>query len=105
MKNDKRKAHAIIQPEDYELAQIERVIHAVKLEKGNKLEMQIWKLEIRHLMTLENLGYGSFMEKQPNFEAHNNLKDILYEHLFNRMTLIYRLGKDYFKNSFNLFMH
>lgn len=95
---------AKIQTEDYDLAQIERGIKHVKLEKSKNLEIQVWGLGLRYATTLDKLGYSKFIEKQPYLAVQHILKRITHEHLLKRMKLTYKLRKEEFKKDYNLFM-
>lgn len=95
---------ARVKPEDYDLAQIERGIKDVRLNKSRNLEMQVWQLGLRYATTLENLGYSAFISSKPKLAIDHILKRITHEKLSNRMKLTYKLRKEELKENYLLFM-
>lgn len=100
------RAH--VSPQEYDLAQIERYLKKVKMDKSTKsasLELQVLRLGLKYSTTLENLGYSEFIEKQPQLAVEHVLKRVSHEQLRNRMLLTIKLRKEEgFKKNYKAFM-
>ena len=70
-----------VKSEDFDLAKIESGFKNVKLDKSKNLEMQVWKLGIRYPSTLDNLGYSTFIQSQPEVAVEHIMKSITHENL------------------------
>ena len=55
-----------INPDDYDLAMIERGIAYVKLGASKKnLKIKVWELDVTHASVPKSLGHSKFIENQP----------------------------------------
>ncbi|PXF44743.1 hypothetical protein BWQ96_05502 [Gracilariopsis chorda] len=99
---------AQVNPEEYNLAQIERDLKYVRMDKNtksNSLEMQVLRLGLKYSTTLENLGYSEFIEKQPQLAVEHVIKRVTHEQLRKRMLLTIKLRKEEgFKKNYKAFM-
>ncbi|PXF40026.1 hypothetical protein BWQ96_10260 [Gracilariopsis chorda] len=88
---------ARVNPEEYDLAQIERDLKYVRMDKitkSNSLEMQVLRLGLKYSTTLENLGYSEFIEKQPQLAVEHVIERVTLEQLRKRMLLTIKLRKE-----------
>lgn len=96
---------AKIKPEDYDLAQIEKGVSKIRMEKSQKsLEMQVWRLGLQYATKLEDLGYSTFIASQPKLAIGHILKRLSHEQLRKRMKLTLKLRKKELKNNYQLFL-
>lgn len=98
------KERSKVEPADYDLAQIERNIRNLKLEKSRNLEMQVWKLGLRYATALDQMGYAEFISARPHLAVEHILKRISHDQLRKRMNLTYKLRKEESKQDYDLFL-
>lgn len=99
------KDRSQVKPEDYDLAQIERDISSIKMERtAGSLEMQVWNLGLQYATKLDNLGYSTFIDSQPKLAIGHILNRLTHDKLQKRMKLTFRLKKDQMKADYNNFL-
>ena len=98
---------ARVDERDYNLANVERRLAKVTLErprKGSTLETQVWRLCMKYYDTLKACGYDSFVESKPKIAVSHIYKRLSHTHLKNKVRMSMRLRKEELEKDFNLFM-
>lgn len=96
---------AKVNPGDYDLAQIEKGICKICMDRSVKtLEMQVWQLGLQYATKLEEIGYSKVIQMQPKLAIGHILRRISHLQLRKRMKLTLKLRKEEFKKDYQLFM-
>lgn len=72
--------------------------------KGRNLELQIWKLGLRHRTALNAMGCPRFIEIKLELAIQYIIHCLLHRLFRNRMQLTYRSRNDKFESGFNHYM-
>ncbi|PXF41039.1 hypothetical protein BWQ96_09254 [Gracilariopsis chorda] len=86
---------AKVNPEDYDLAQIEKGICKICMDRSVKtLEMQVWQLGLQYATKLEEIGYSKVIQMQPKLAIGRILRRISHLQLRKRMKLTLKHRKE-----------